>query len=60
MPEILQDDATPENLAQALLKLMEDKKAMEELEAQFTTMHLQLKQDTAQKAAQALLPYLGR
>ena len=60
VPEILQDDATPENLAQALLKLMEDKKAMEELEAQFTTMHLQLKQDTAQKAAQALLPYLGR
>ena len=60
VPEILQDDATPENLAQALLKLMEDKKAMEELEAQFTTMHLQLKQDTAQKAAQALLPYLGK
>ncbi|MEQ1674905.1 MAG: lipid-A-disaccharide synthase, partial [Candidatus Nitrotoga sp.] len=60
VPEILQDDATPENLAQELLKLMEDKKAMEELEAQFTTMHLQLKQDTAQKAAQALLPYLGK
>lgn len=58
VPEILQDDATPENLAQALLKLMADKKAMAELEAQFTAMHLQLKQDTAQKAAQALLPYL--
>lgn len=60
VPEILQDDATPENLAQALLELMGDKKAMEELEAQFTAMHLQLKQDTAQKAAQALLPYLGK
>ncbi len=60
VPEILQDDATPENLAQALLELMGNKKAMEELEAQFTAMHLQLKQDTAQKAAQALLLYLGR
>ena len=60
VPEIVQDDATPENLAQALLNLMEDKKAMEELEAQFTAMHLQLKQGAAQKAAQALLPYLGR
>ena len=60
VPEILQNDATPENLAQALLNLMGDKKAMEELEAQFTAMHLQLKQGTAQKAAQALLPYLSR
>lgn len=59
VPEIVQDDATPENLAQALLKLMGDKETMEELETQFTAMHLQLKQDTAQKAARALLPYLG-
>ena len=59
VPEIVQDHATPENLAQALLNLMGDKISMEELEVQFTAMHMQLKQGSAKKATQALLPYLG-
>jgi lipid-A-disaccharide synthase len=58
VPEILQDDATPENLAQALLNLVGDKNAVAELEVLFGHMHTQLKQDTAHKAAQAILPYL--
>ena len=58
VPEILQDDATPENLAQALLNLVADKNAVGELEILFGHMHTQLKQDTAHKAAQAILPYL--
>lgn len=58
VPEILQDDATPENLAQALLNLVNDKDAVAELETLFADMHTQLKQDTAHKAAQAILPYL--
>lgn len=58
VPEILQDDATPENLAQALLNLVSDKNAVAELETLFGEMHVQLKQDTAHKAAQAILPYL--
>jgi len=58
VPEILQDDATPENLAQALLNLVNDKDAVEELEVLFADMHSQLKQDTAHKAAQAILPFL--
>lgn len=58
VPEILQDDATPENLAQALLNLVGDKNAVAELEILFGHMHSQLKQDTAHKAAQAILPYL--
>lgn len=58
VPEILQDDATPENLAQALLNLVADKDAVAELEILFAHMHTQLKQDTAQKAAQAVIPYL--
>jgi len=58
VPEILQDDATPENLAQALLNLVGDKNAVAELELLFGHMHTQLKQDTAHKAAQAILPYL--
>ena len=58
VPELLQEDATPENLAQALLNLVADKQAVAELEEIFTDMHAMLKQDTAHKAAQAILPYL--
>jgi lipid-A-disaccharide synthase len=58
VPEILQDDATPENLAQALLNLVNNKHAVAELEQAFGTMHQTLRQDTAHKAAAAILPYL--
>lgn len=58
VPEILQDDATPENLAQALLNLVNNKHAVAELEQVFDDMHRTLRQDTAQKAAAAILPYL--
>lgn len=59
VPELLQDDATPENLAQALLNLVSNKQAIAELNRIFTDMHVTLKQDTASKAAQAVLPYLA-
>jgi len=59
VPELLQEDATPENLAQALLNLVSDKQAVAELEEIFADMHAMLRQDAAHKAAQAVLPYLG-
>lgn len=59
VPEILQDDATPENLAQALLNLINSKQAVAELEQIFAQMHQTLRQDTAQKAAAAIQPYLA-
>jgi lipid-A-disaccharide synthase len=58
VPELLQDDATPENIAQALLNLVNDKNAVAELEQVFSDMHHTLRQNTAQKAAAAILPYL--
>lgn len=58
VPEILQDDATPENLSQALLNLLHDQDAVAQLEATFTELHLTLRQNTAEKAAAAILPYL--
>jgi lipid-A-disaccharide synthase len=60
VPELLQDDAAPENLAQALCNLVADKHAVEELERIFSDMHTALRQNTAHKAAQAILPYLER
>ncbi len=59
VPEILQDDATPENLAQALLNLVNSKSAVAELEQIFLEMHQTLRQNTAQKAAAAILPFLA-
>ena len=59
VPELLQHDATPQNLAQALLNLVADKQAVAELETLFSDMHTTLRQNTAHKAAQAILPYLN-
>ncbi len=58
VPELIQEDATPENLAQALLNLLNDKEAVARLEETFQELHQTLRQDTAQKAAAAILPYL--
>jgi len=58
VPELLQDDATPENLAQALLNLVSNKQTVAALEKTFTEMHVALRQDAASKAAQAVLQYL--
>ena len=59
VPELLQNEATPENLAQALLNWIFNRQSVNELEAIFTDMHASLRQGNAHKAAQAILPYLG-
>ena len=58
VPELMQEDATPENLAQALLNLVNDANTVAQLEKTFTELHLALRQNTAQKAAAAILPLL--
>lgn len=58
VPELLQDDATPENLAQALLNLVTDKTVAENLAGEFSRMHLELRQNTAERAAHAVAPFL--
>jgi lipid-A-disaccharide synthase len=57
-PEFLQDDATPENLAQAIGNLLVDRQARAGILRVFASLHRLLRQDTAQKAAAAILPYL--
>lgn len=59
VPELIQDDATPEHLAQALLNVVNNKLAVAVLEQIFGEMHRSLRQDTAHKAAQAILQFLG-
>lgn len=59
VPEFLQDDATPDNLAQALGNLVVDNAVRMRLTNLFTDIHRQLRQNTAEKAAAAVLPLLG-
>lgn len=58
VPEFIQDDATPENLAQATLNLYADRVACAQIADIFHDIHLQLRQNTAEKAASAILQHL--
>jgi len=60
VPEFLQEDATPENLAQALGNVLVDRQARAAIARVFAGIHRLLRQDTAQKAAAAVLPYLQK
>lgn len=60
VPELLQDDATPENLAQALLNMLGDATVMEALPERFAEIHEALRQGTGERAAAALLPFIER
>ena len=59
VPELLQDDSTPEKLANAALKLISDSSYMAEIKAEFTQIHYSLRQNTAEKAAVAILSHLA-
>ncbi|MBB5019555.1 lipid-A-disaccharide synthase [Chitinivorax tropicus] len=58
VPEILQDDATPANLAQALTNMLDHNRVVDGLQAKFMDIHLTLRQGTAERAAEAIAAYL--
>ena len=60
VPELLQDDATPENLAQALVNVHNDPVIQRRLPDRLAAIHRSLRQDTAARAADAVLPWLTR
>ncbi|MEN3810097.1 lipid-A-disaccharide synthase [Chromobacterium piscinae] len=55
VPELLQKQATPQKLAEEMQRLYTDPAARVEMEKAFTELHLALKQDTATRAARAVL-----
>jgi lipid-A-disaccharide synthase len=57
-PEFLQDEATPDNLAQAALNLLFDNTVCARLEARFAAMADALRQDSGGRIASALIPML--
>jgi lipid-A-disaccharide synthase len=58
VPEILQNDATPENLAQAVLNSLNDPVVSRRLPERLDRIRLLLRKDTAARASEALLPWL--
>ncbi|MGQ0546120.1 MAG: lipid-A-disaccharide synthase [Betaproteobacteria bacterium] len=60
VPELLQGDATPAALAAALLALLRDTAAQRRQIERFTEFHHLLRQNTAEKAADAVLEVLDR
>jgi len=58
VPELLQDDATPDNLAQALCNWLDNAAARERLQERFARLHAELRVDSAERIGQALLPFL--
>ncbi len=58
VPEILQDDATPERLAREMLELLGDDARRARIESRFAQMRGELRCDSARRAADAILPLL--
>lgn len=59
VPEFLQHAATPQALADAVWKQLEDEPGRARLEQRFTDMHYSLLRNSAQESAQAVLRVIG-
>jgi lipid-A-disaccharide synthase len=60
VPELLQDQATPQALAEALLALLRDAAARKRQIERFHEFHTLLRQNNAEKAAEAVLEVMDR
>lgn len=58
VPEFLQDEATPENLAQATVNLLLDATVRARLEARFAGIASELRQDSGERIASTLRPMM--
>jgi lipid-A-disaccharide synthase len=58
VPELIQDRATPQELARETLAWLDNAPRAETLARRFTDLHLALRQDTARKAADAIAQVL--
>lgn len=59
VPELLQDDATPESLSAAVVEFLRDPGAAARLEERFDAIRAMLRQNTEEKAAAAIMPLLS-
>jgi lipid-A-disaccharide synthase len=60
VPELMQDEATPANLAQAVGNWLDNKSAREQLRVRFARLHEALAKGHDGRVVQALAPYLSK
>lgn len=60
VPELLQDNATPEKLSHAIMQYFENPDETEALRATFREMHITLKRDASARAADAIATLINR
>lgn len=60
VPELLQDDATPANLAAAVATWLDQPERVQAVQQRFTALHTELQRDTATLATHAIAQVLGR
>ncbi len=58
-PELIQAQATPQNMAREVMKQLEDSASMAAIRDHYTEIHQQLKQDASNSAAEAVLRCLA-
>lgn len=58
VPEFLQEDATANNITEAILKMQQDEDYVQRVKGEFLRIHHMLKQNSAQKAADIVLAHL--
>ena len=59
VPELLQDDATPEKLGEALLQYLENPEQADALKEEFRRIHTVLRNHADERAADAVLEVMG-
>ncbi len=59
VPELLQDDATPESLGKAVLEGLENREKRADLKAAFAELHGSLRQNADEQAAEAISDLIG-
>jgi lipid-A-disaccharide synthase len=59
VPELIQHEATPEKLGQAVLNYLEDSSLNHRVNQRFTEIHQSLRQDASQQAATAVLDLIS-
>jgi len=60
IPEIIQDDVTPESLSRAVLDYLNNPDKVAALEQQFSVVHHELRQNASENAAEAVLGVVKR
>jgi lipid-A-disaccharide synthase len=60
VPEFIQEAATPEALSRAVIDLLSDAPRRAAISARFARMQHELQQNTAQRAADAVMPYIEK